>query len=123
MVRKVPKPAVHTEQAVRVPETAKHAVSVTLLTNLRSVQHLAKSAINAVLRIISARVADLRGVMDKTQTDAEVEHQHMVGALRDITDPAEAGAPDPDHVQGAVHRLEMPTASKLTSTILMTSMY
>ena len=41
--------------------------------------------------------------MDKTQTNAEVEHQHMVGALRDVTDPVEAGAPDPDHVQGAVH--------------------
>ena len=36
--------------------------------------------------------------MDKTQTDAEVEHQHMVGALRDVTDPAEAGTPDQDHV-------------------------
>ena len=67
-----------------------------------------------VSRIISAHVADLHGVTDKTQTDTEVEHQHMVGALRDITDPAVAGAPDPDHVQGAVHKLEMPTALKLT---------
>ena len=79
-----------------------------------------KSAINVVLRIISACVADHHGVTDKTQTDTEVEHQHAVGALRDITDPAEAGAPDPDHVRGAVHKLEMPTALKLTGTISMT---
>ena len=49
-------------------------------------------------------------VTDKTQTDAEVEHQHTVEAVRDITDPAEAGVPDPDHVQGAVHKLEMAIA-------------
>ena len=79
-----------------------------------------KGAINVVSRIISAHVADLHRVTDKTQTNAEVEHQHMVGALRDITDPAEVGTPDPDHVQGAVHRLEMPTTLKLTGTISMT---
>ena len=118
--RKVPKPAVHAEQVVRVPETAKCAVSVILLTNLKTVQRLAKSAINVVSRIISANVADLHRVTDKTQTNAEVEHQHMVGALRDVTDPAEAGATDPDHVQGAVHKLEMPTALKLTGMISMT---
>ena len=77
MVRKVPKPASsHRASGHEYPETAKCAVSVTLLTNLRTVQHLAKSPINVVLRIISARVADLHGVTDKTQTDAEVEHQH-----------------------------------------------
>ena len=43
---------------------------------------------------------------------AEVEHQHVVGALRDTTDPAEAGTPDQGHDRGAVHRLGMPTASK-----------
>ena len=82
---------------VRVPETAKHAVSATLLINLKTVQHSAKNAINVVLRIISVHAVDLHGVTDKAQTDAEVEHQHVVGALRDITAPAEAGAPDPDH--------------------------
>ena len=110
MVRKVSKPAVHTERVVRVPETAKHAVSVTLLINSKTVQYLAKNAINVVLRIISAHVVDLHRVMDKAQTNAEVEHQHMVGALRDVTDPAEAGAPDPDHIQGVVHKLETPIA-------------
>ena len=50
--------------------------------------------------------------LDKTLTDAEVEHQDTVGALRDATDPAEAGTPGPGHDQGAVHRLGMPTASK-----------
>ena len=73
-----------------------------------------------VLRIISARVADHHRTTDKTQTDAEVEHQHTVGALRDTADPAEAGTPGPDHDQGAVHVLEMPTASKSIGTILTT---
>ena len=123
VVRKVSNPAVHTEQAVRVPETANYAVSATLLINLKTVQHLAKNAINVVLRIISVHAVDLQEVMDKAQTDAEVEHPHMEGALRDITDPAEAGAPDPDHVQGVVHRLETPIALKLTSMTLMISMY
>ena len=89
----------HIEGAVRVPETAKHAVSATLLINLKTVQHLAKNAINVVLRMISVHAVDLQGAMDKAQTGAEVEHQHMVGALRDITDLAEAGTPDPDHIQ------------------------
>ena len=101
-VRKVSNPAAHTEQAVRVPETAKHAVSVTLLINLKTVQHLAKNAIHVVLRIISVQAVDLHGVTDKGQTGAEVEHQHVVGAQRDITDLAEAGTPDPDHIQGVV---------------------
>ena len=68
MVRKVSNPAAHTEQAVRVPETAKHAVSATLLINLKTVQHLAKNAINVVLRIISVHAVDLHGVTDKAQT-------------------------------------------------------
>ena len=89
MVRKVPRPVVHTEWVARVPETAKCAVSATLLTNLKTVQHLAKNAINVVLRIISAHVADHHGAMDKTQTGAEVEHQHMVGALRDTHRPSQ----------------------------------
>ena len=93
-------------------QDSKMCRSVTLLTNLKTVQRLAENAINVVLRTISAHVADLHGATDKTQTDAEVEHPHMVGALRDITDPAEAGTPDQDHIWGAVHRLEMPTASK-----------
>ena len=92
--------------------TAKCAVSVTLCINLKTVQLLAKSATNVVLRTISAHVADHHGATDKTPTDTEVEHQHMVGALRDATDPAEAGTPDPGQVRGAVHRLGMPTASK-----------
>ena len=96
----------------RVLETAKHAVSLTLHISLKTVQLLAKSATNVVLRTISARVADHHRTTDKTPTDAEVEHQHMVGALRYATDPAEAGTPDQGHVRGAVHRLEMPTASK-----------
>ena len=50
--------------------------------------------------------------MDQTPTDAEVEHQRAVGALRDATDPAEAGTPDQGHDQGAVHRLGMPTVLK-----------
>ena len=73
---------------------------------------MAKSATNVVLRTILAHVADHHGAMDKTPTDAEVEHKHMVGALRDATDPAEAGTPGQGQDQGAVHRLEMPTASK-----------
>ena len=109
-VRKVSNPAAHIERVVRVPETAKHAVSATLLINLKTVQHLAKNAINVVLRIISVHAVDLHGAKDKAQTSTEVEHQHMVGALRDITDPAEAGTPDPDHVQGVVHKLETPIA-------------
>ena len=76
-----------------------------------------------VLRIISVHAVDLQEVMDKAQIDIEVEHPHAEGALRDITDPAEAGAPDPDHAQGVVHRLETPTALKLTGMTLMISMY
>ena len=112
MVRKVPRPAVHTERAARVLKTAKHAVSVTLCISLKIVQLLAKSATNVVLRTNSAHVADHHRATDRTPTDAEVEHQHAVGALRDATDPAEAGTPDQGPIQGAVHRLEMPTASK-----------
>ena len=114
---------VHKEQVVRVPETANYAVSATLLINLKTVQHLAKNAINVVSRIISVHAVDLQEVMDKAQTDAEVEHLHAEGALRDITDLAEAGAPDPDHIQGVVHRLETPIALKLTGMTLMISMY
>ena len=106
-----------------MPETAKYAVSATLPINLTTVQRLAKNAINVVLRIISVHAVDLQGVMDKAQTDAEVEHLHAEGALRDVTDPAEAGAPDPDHVQGVVHKLETPIALKLTGMTLMISMY
>ena len=87
----------HTEQVVRVQETAKCAVDVTQLTNSKTVQHLAKNAINVVLKIILVLAADHHGVMDKAQTDTEVEHQHAVGALRDVTDLAE-GTPDPDHI-------------------------
>ena len=123
VVIKVSNPVVHTEQAVIVPETAKYAVSVTLLINLKTVQHLAKNAINVVLRIISVHAVDLQGVTDKAQTDAEVEHPHVEGALRDITDPAEADTPDPDHVQGVVHKLETPTALKLTGMTSMILMY
>ena len=96
MVRKVPRPAVHTEQVARVPETAKRAVSATLRISLKTVQLLAKSATNVVLRTISAHVANHHGVMDKTQTDTEVEHQHAAGVQRDVTDPVEADAPGPD---------------------------
>ena len=67
MVRKVPNPAVHTERAVRVPETAKHAVSVTLLISLKTVQHLAKNAINVVLKIILVLAADHHRVTGKAQ--------------------------------------------------------
>ena len=81
-----------------------------------------KNAINVVSRIISVHAVDLQEVMDKAQTNAEVEHPHVEGALRDVMDPAEAGAPDPDHVQGVVHRPETPTALKLTGMILMISM-
>ena len=95
MVRKVPRPAVHTERAARVLVTAKCAVSATLHINLKIAQHLAKNVTNVVLRTISARVADHHGAMDKTPTDAEVEHQDAEGALRDATDPAEAGTPGP----------------------------
>ena len=90
--------------------TAKHAVSATLRISLKIVQLLAKNVTNVVLRTISAHVADHHGAMDKTPTDAEVEHQDMVGALRDAADPAEAGTPGPGQDQGAVHRLGTPTA-------------
>ena len=100
------------------------AVSVTLLTSSKTVQHLAKSAINVVLRIILAHAVDHHRGTDKAQTDAEVRTPaHAVGVLRDVTDPAEAGAPDPDHIQGAVHKLEMPTALKLTGMLLMILTY
>ena len=65
VVRKVSNPAVHTEQVVRVPETANYAVSATLLINLKTVQHLAKNAINVVLRIISVHAVDLQEIMNK----------------------------------------------------------
>ena len=123
MVRKVPNSVAHTERVVRVPETAKCAVSVTLLTNLKTVQRLAKNAINVVLKTILVLAADHHGITDKAQTDAGVEHQHLVETLRDITDLAEAGAPDPDHIQGVVHKLEMPIALKVTSMLLMILMY
>ena len=72
---------------------------------------MAKNAINVALKIILVLAADRHGVMDKAQTnDLEVKHQHVVGALRDITDPAEAGAPDQDNIQRVVHKLETPIA-------------
>ena len=112
MVRKVPRPVVHTERVARVLKTAKHAVSETLCISSKTVQLLAKSATNVALRTISARVADHHGATDMTPTDAEIEHQHAVGALRDTTDAAETGTPDQGHDRGAVHRLGTPTASK-----------
>ena len=110
MVRKVPRPAVHTERVARVLMTAKCAVSATLHINLKIAQLLAKNVTNVVLRTISARVADHHGATDKTPTDAEVEHQDVEGALRDAADPAKAGTPGPGQDQGAVHRLGTPTA-------------
>ena len=71
-----------------------------------------KNVTNVVLRTISAHVADHRGATDKTPTDAEVEHQDVVGTLRDATDPAEAGTPGPGQDRGVVHRLGTPTASR-----------
>ena len=96
IVRKVPRPAVHTERVARAPETAKRAVSATLRISSKTVKLLAKNAINVALRTISAHVTDLLGATDKTQTNAEVEHQHAAGVQRDITNPIEADAPGPD---------------------------
>ena len=48
--------------------------------------------------------------MAKAKTDAEVEHQLKVEEQRDVTDPTEADAPDPDHVLGVDHKLETLTA-------------
>ena len=92
--------------------TAKYAVSATLCTSSKIAQLLAKNVTNVVLRTISAHVADHHGATDKTLTDAEVEHQDVVGALRDTADPAKAGTPGPGQDHGAVHRLGTPTASK-----------
>ena len=64
-----------------------------------------------------------RSSRSKAQTDVEVEHQHMVGALRDVTDPAEADTPDPNHIQGVVHKLETSIVLRLTSIISMILMY
>ena len=119
MVRKaVPRPAVHTGRVARVLETAKRAVSATLRINLKTVWHLARNAINVVLKTILAHVADHHVATETTQTNGEVEHQHMVEGLRDITDLAETDAPGPGHDQGVVRRLGTPTASKLTGMIL-----
>ena len=109
-VRKVLEPAAHIEQAIRVTKTAKHAVSATQLTHLRTVQHLAKNAIDVGSKIILVLAADQHRVMAKAQTNAEVEHQHAVGALRDVTNPVEADTSDLDHAQGVDHKLTMHTA-------------
>ena len=63
-----------------------------------------------VLRIISVLVADQPRATAKAKTDAEVEHQLKVEAQRDVTDPTEADAPGPDHIQEVDHKLEMLTA-------------
>ena len=71
---------------------------------------MAKNAINAVLRIISVLAADQLGATAKAKTDAEVEHQLEVEAQRDVTDPTEADAPGPDHIQEVAHKLTTLTA-------------
>ena len=109
-VRKAHEPAAHIEVMVQAAKTAKHVVSTNQCTRTKTVQHLAKNAINVVLRIISVLATDRPGAMAKTKTDAEVEHQLKVEAQRDITDPTEVDTPDPDHVQGVDHKLETLTA-------------
>ena len=102
MVRKVSKPAVHTE----CTRDSKTCSKCNTTHQFKDCPAFGKKCHKCGLRIISVHAVDLHEVMDKAQTDTEVEHQHMVGALRDIADPAEAGTPDPDHVQGVVHKLE-----------------
>ena len=103
-VRKVPEPAAHTEQAIRVTGTANHVASATQCTHTKTVQCLAKNATNAFLKIILGLAADQLRVAAKAKTTGEVEHQPVAGAQRDITDPTEAGAPDLDHIQGVDRR-------------------
>ena len=57
-VRKAQEPAAHIELAVQAVKTAKHVASATQCTHTKTVQHLAKNAINVVLRIISVLAAD-----------------------------------------------------------------
>ena len=42
--------------------------------------------------------------MAKAKTNAEVEHQLEAKAQRDVTDPTEADAPGPDHIQEVDHK-------------------
>ena len=69
MVRKAPEPAAHIELVVQAVKTAKHVASATQCTHTKTVQHLAKNAINAVLRIISVLAADQLRAMAKAKTD------------------------------------------------------
>ena len=59
----------------------------------RIAQHLAKSAISVVIRIISVHVAGR--MWDKAKDTRVIEYKLMAGVQRDITDPVEADAPDP----------------------------
>ena len=122
-VGKAQEPAAHIELVVRAAKTAKHIASATQCTHTKTVQHLAKNAINVVLRIISVPAPDRLGAMAKAKTDTEVEHQLEVEAQREVTDPTEADTPGPDNVQGVDRKLATLTASKLTGMILMTLMY
>ena len=108
--------AVHTEVAPIHIAPIKCVVNVTWHTHTRIAQHMAKSAINAVTKIISVHVAGQ--IWAETKDAREIEHKLMAGVQRDITNPVEADAPDPGPDHGhdqAVNQWHiMLTASKLT---------
>ena len=79
-------------------------------TLIETVQRLARNATNAVLKIISVLAADQLGMLAKAKDAGGVEHQLVVGAQKDITDPTEADAPGQDQVQEVDHRQITPTA-------------
>ena len=56
-------------------------------------------AINVVTRIISVHVAGRR-MWAKVKATEKAENQLMAGVLGDITDPTEAGTPDPGQGHG-----------------------
>ena len=88
--------AARMEQAVCIEVAPiKLVVNVTRHTHTRKAQHLAKSDISEVTRIISVHVAGQRWA--KAKDAGVIEHNLMTGIQRDVTDPVEADAPDQGH--------------------------
>ena len=58
---------------------------------------MAKSAINVVIRIISVLVV---GMWVRAKDAGVIEQNLMAGVERNVTDPVEAGTPDPGQGHG-----------------------
>ena len=71
----------------------KLVVNVTRHMHTRNAQHLAKSAISVVTKIILVHVAGR--MWAKAKAAGVIEHNLTAGVQRDITDPVEADAPYP----------------------------